>query len=422
MPDEEVVNWKTRGDGFIKNQQFEEAIQCYEYAVHLDPGYISAWNNLGYSYSKIGKKDEAREIYQRIEELKNKRDLLGKPEIKEKPPNKKILTIILAIAIIILGSLSLFYLFGLFTSKNTLETQISKDPIIGVWKEDLTTSDDIFPHITTYIFSNDGNLSIDSNLSISGTQHPVKFSGKWIKINENQYIVSFLFTENTRTFIYNPQSDTLYEPEYPSIIIYREDVYSPRSIVRTALPTTSPVYSNARFRQGSIVLSDEDKKVGYIVLDVDYEKGLYKVAIVERPKSTSSDWYYSSNPATTQWVSIQSLENERPLVIGVTNPTNLPYIDKTRPQIVGFNVKVDYSGEWQGALGINGNIKSIEGHGPATYELNIKDIDYITINAQKMESTKLKTLSVYILENGEIVASQSTSASYGVAMASYSNY
>jgi tetratricopeptide (TPR) repeat protein len=51
------TEWKYKGDQYIKSEQYDEAIQCYEYALHLDPEYLSAWNNLGYAYSKLGRTD-----------------------------------------------------------------------------------------------------------------------------------------------------------------------------------------------------------------------------------------------------------------------------------------------------------------------------------------------------------------------------
>jgi len=71
------VDIKNKGDGFVKNGDFNAAIQCYKQAIELDPKYISAWNNLGYSYFKLGKKDDAAHCKTRINELKS---LLPEPK------------------------------------------------------------------------------------------------------------------------------------------------------------------------------------------------------------------------------------------------------------------------------------------------------------------------------------------------------
>lgn len=63
------LNWKKRGDKFLKNGEYQMAIKCYLNALRLDPNYIPAWNNLGYSFNKIGKKDAAARCKARIDEI-----------------------------------------------------------------------------------------------------------------------------------------------------------------------------------------------------------------------------------------------------------------------------------------------------------------------------------------------------------------
>jgi len=84
MPDEEAINWKIKGDEYVKSQRLEEAVQCYEYAVHLDPEYLPAWNNLGYSLSKLGRNDEAGKIKQKINKINKIQKSKGAP-----PDSKK---------------------------------------------------------------------------------------------------------------------------------------------------------------------------------------------------------------------------------------------------------------------------------------------------------------------------------------------
>ncbi|HON81868.1 MAG TPA: RDD family protein [Methanoregulaceae archaeon] len=64
------AEWKRRGDSYVKAGKYEEAIQCYQYATYLDPRNASAWNNLGYVYSKLGRTDEARRVREKINEIK----------------------------------------------------------------------------------------------------------------------------------------------------------------------------------------------------------------------------------------------------------------------------------------------------------------------------------------------------------------
>jgi tetratricopeptide (TPR) repeat protein len=62
-------DWKRRGDEYVKAEKYEEAIQCYQHATQLDPGNTWAWNNLGFVYSKLGRKDEARTVKEKIDEI-----------------------------------------------------------------------------------------------------------------------------------------------------------------------------------------------------------------------------------------------------------------------------------------------------------------------------------------------------------------
>ena len=74
MPNEEALNLKIRGDAYVKEGKYDEAIQCYEYAIHLDPEYLSAWNNLGYAYLKSGQVVEAKKVREKINKIKRKQE------------------------------------------------------------------------------------------------------------------------------------------------------------------------------------------------------------------------------------------------------------------------------------------------------------------------------------------------------------
>jgi len=84
---------------------------------------------------------------------------------------------------------------------------------------------------------------------------------------------------------------------------------------------------------------------------------------------------------------------------------------------VGHQVRVQYSGEWQGSISVGSETKSIQGSGTTTYDIS-GDPFVISANAQKMGGGD--TLTVQILEDGRVVQETSTSADYGVAQISYS--
>jgi hypothetical protein len=82
---EDARLWKNRGDEYVRKEKYEEAIQCYEYATHLDPEFTEAWNNYGYALVKLGRKDEAGKIREKMNKIKSKKE----EKIKKPPTNLK---------------------------------------------------------------------------------------------------------------------------------------------------------------------------------------------------------------------------------------------------------------------------------------------------------------------------------------------
>lgn len=107
------------------------------------------------------------------------------------------------------------------------------------------------------------------------------------------------------------------------------------------------------------------------------------------------------------------------IVIIASNPSLIPKSKTTQIQI-----KVQYSGEWQGAYGDQTGIISWNGQGPKTITLNrpsqAEDIWIISANAQKMDDSA-STLRIMIMKtDGTILKEGSTTAPYGVAQVVYS--
>jgi tetratricopeptide (TPR) repeat protein len=64
--------WKVQGNEFAKQGEYKDALRCYVTALRIDPEYIDAWHNTRLVLRKIGKKDEADRIADRIAELEEK--------------------------------------------------------------------------------------------------------------------------------------------------------------------------------------------------------------------------------------------------------------------------------------------------------------------------------------------------------------
>lgn len=62
--------WKSSGNKFFKKGLYGIALRFYARAVQLNPNFIEAWNNIGLSFMKLGKIDEARRCNEKVRELK----------------------------------------------------------------------------------------------------------------------------------------------------------------------------------------------------------------------------------------------------------------------------------------------------------------------------------------------------------------
>lgn len=85
-----------------------------------------------------------------------------------------------------------------------------------------------------------------------------------------------------------------------------------------------------------------------------------------------------------------------------------------------YEVQVNYDGEWQGSISAGGSSRSVQGSGSETIEVDGSP-DIISANAQKQDDGSGE-LTIQILEDGEVVEETSTSAEYGVAQVTFSNF
>lgn len=98
---DEKFKLKEKGNEYFRKGDFNNAIQCFQNAITLDPDYIDAWNNLGFTYLKQGKTKDAKVCNERVKQLKNpqqkrlennndtavtKKPAIQSPEIKIQPP------------------------------------------------------------------------------------------------------------------------------------------------------------------------------------------------------------------------------------------------------------------------------------------------------------------------------------------------
>lgn len=85
-----------------------------------------------------------------------------------------------------------------------------------------------------------------------------------------------------------------------------------------------------------------------------------------------------------------------------------------------YEVRIEYSGEWQGSISAGGSSRSIDGTGSETVEIDGSP-DVISANAQKTDDNS-QELIIQIIEDGNVVEQTSTTAEYGVAQVTHSNF
>lgn len=79
-------------------------------------------------------------------------------------------------------------------------------------------------------------------------------------------------------------------------------------------------------------------------------------------------------------------------------------------------VQISYGGSWQGAISTEGSSRTISGSGAHSIQVD-SATSIVSVNAQKMDRG-YGTLTVEILQDGEVVARESTQSPFGVAQVS----
>ena len=60
-----AADWVTKGNGFLGSKKYEDALECFDRAIEIDPDYEGAWNNKGTTLSRMGKYEDAIKCYDR---------------------------------------------------------------------------------------------------------------------------------------------------------------------------------------------------------------------------------------------------------------------------------------------------------------------------------------------------------------------
>lgn len=66
---EEIQRFIEKGTSLLQDSKYEEALQCFESALVLDPKNTSLWNKKGIALRSLGRYDEAIECFNRSLEI-----------------------------------------------------------------------------------------------------------------------------------------------------------------------------------------------------------------------------------------------------------------------------------------------------------------------------------------------------------------
>ncbi|MBW9221687.1 protein kinase [Methanothermococcus sp. SCGC AD-155-C09] len=86
ISNETAEEWYNKGVALYYQEKYNEAIECYDKALKIDPNYVDAWYNKGVALKNLGKYNEAIMCYDRVLEIdpgyvkawNNKGDILYK--------------------------------------------------------------------------------------------------------------------------------------------------------------------------------------------------------------------------------------------------------------------------------------------------------------------------------------------------------
>ncbi len=104
MKTNKAVEYKSQGNSYFKDGDYENALQYYGKAVEVDPEYRDAWNNIYLTLLKLDRTDDAKRCKEILDNLEYKPEYRAKG-VADRPYRR--VKQILAVIIIILLALSI---------------------------------------------------------------------------------------------------------------------------------------------------------------------------------------------------------------------------------------------------------------------------------------------------------------------------
>jgi tetratricopeptide (TPR) repeat protein len=63
------VTLYNKGESLAGLKKYEDAIECFNKAIEIDPKYKTAWNNKGNVLNELNRHDDAVECYNKVAEI-----------------------------------------------------------------------------------------------------------------------------------------------------------------------------------------------------------------------------------------------------------------------------------------------------------------------------------------------------------------
>ena len=143
---------------------------------------------------------------------------------------------------------------------------------------------------------------------------------------------------------------------------------------------------------------------------------------VQTPRSGSAGWWNKQSKRNKTVIGIAGVCVGVILIIAIvgiffpnntTNTANTNPTTPSTPTVTGTQVQVSYDGPWSGAIDQDGSSQTVDGNGTETFNMT-GNPSVVSVDFQKQDGSS-GTLTVNILQNGNVVKTESTSAQYGVA-------
>lgn len=108
-----------------------------------------------------------------------------------------------------------------------------------------------------------------------------------------------------------------------------------------------------------------------------------------------------------------STEDPEETTASTNEPSPEESADGSSEQDSAYQVRISYDGEWTGSIAGDGSSRSVDGSGTETFDVD-GDPFIVSANGQKQDDSSGE-LTVEILQDGDVIARETTSAEYGLA-------